>query len=69
MNQDTIRGNWRQFRGKLKAQWGRLTDDDLDIIDGRRDQLVGVLQKREGIERKDAENLVSDWETDNRYVW
>jgi uncharacterized protein YjbJ (UPF0337 family) len=69
MNQDTIRGNWMQFRGKLKAQWGRLTDDDLDIIDGRRDQLVGVLQKREGIERKDAENLVSDWETDNRYVW
>lgn len=69
MNNDTIKGNWTQFKGKVKEQWGKLTDDDLDVINGQREQLVGRLQEREGIERDIAEKQVKDWETDNKYTW
>ena len=69
MNTDTIKGNWTQFKGKVKEQWGKLTDDDLDVINGQREQLVGRLQEREGIERDIAEKQVKDWETDNKYTW
>lgn len=69
MNSDTIKGNWNQFKGKVKEQWGKLTDDDLDVIDGQRDQLVGRIQEREGLERDVAERQVSDWETRNKYIW
>ena len=44
MNEDTIAGNWKQFKGKVKEQWGKLTDDDLDVIAGKRDQMVGKMQ-------------------------
>ncbi|QXL84039.1 CsbD family protein [Comamonas sp. NLF-1-9] len=69
MNEDTIKGNWKQFKGKVKEQWGKLTDDDLDVIAGRRDQLLGKLQERHGMARDAAEQQVSDWETRNHYVW
>ncbi|MFD1708984.1 CsbD family protein [Ottowia sp. GY511] len=69
MNGDTIKGNWTQFKGKVKEQWGKLTDDDLDVINGQREQLVGRLQEREGIERDIAEQQVKDWETANKYTW
>lgn len=49
MNQDRIRGRWKQLKGKLKEQWGRLTDDDLDVIAGRREQLLGRIQQRHGL--------------------
>lgn len=55
MNQDVWTGHWRQVRGKLREQWGRLTDHDLDVIEGRRDQLVGRLQERYGYSRGEAE--------------
>lgn len=55
MNQDRIEGNWTQFKGKVKEQWGKLTDDDLDIIAGKRDQLLGRIQERHGIARDEAE--------------
>ena len=55
MNEDTLRGNWIQFKGKVKERWGKLTDDDLDIIDGRMQQLIGKLQERYGIAREEAE--------------
>jgi len=45
MNWDRIQGNWKEFKGKAKAQWGQLTDDDLSVIDGSREQLEGRLQK------------------------
>ena len=45
MNWDQIEGNWKQVKGKAKEQWGKLTDDDLDVISGKRDQLVGKLQE------------------------
>ena len=55
MNEDRIRGNWKQFKGKVKERWGKLTDDDLDVIDGRMQQLIGKLQERYGIAREEAE--------------
>ena len=62
MNEDTIKGNWKQFKGNLKEQWGKLTDDDFDVIDGRREQLLGKLQERQGLPREAAEKQISDWQ-------
>ncbi len=55
MNWDEITGNWTQFKGKIKERWGKLTDDDLTTIAGKRDQLVGLLQQRYGYEKEQAE--------------
>ena len=49
MNWDRVEGNWKQFAGKVKEKWGKLTDDDLQVIDGQQDQLVGRIQERYGI--------------------
>ena len=62
MNEDTIKGNWKQFKGNLKERWGKLTDDDFDVIDGRREQLLGKLQERQGLAREAAEKQISDWQ-------
>jgi len=55
MNWDTMKGQWKQFQGKVKQQWGKLTDDDLSVIAGKRDQLVGKLQERYGYAKEQAE--------------
>ncbi|WP_341906659.1 CsbD family protein [Polaromonas sp. YR568] len=65
MNQDRIEGNWLQFKGKVKEQWGKLTDDDLDVIAGKRDQLLGRLQERFGITHEEADKQVSEWKDRN----
>ncbi len=67
MNNDVIAGNWKQMRGKAKVTWGKLTDDDLDVIDGKKDQLVGKVQEHYGHSREEAERVVDDFwtETDN----
>ncbi|MDF2467276.1 MAG: ral stress protein CsbD [Ramlibacter sp.] len=65
MNDDRIEGNWKQFKGKVKEQWGKLTDDDLDVISGRRDQLAGKIQERHGVARDEAERQIKDFETRN----
>ena len=62
MNWDTVAGNWKQVKGKVKEQWGKLTDDDLLEIEGRRDQLVGKIQSRYGITKEEAEAQVGTWE-------
>lgn len=62
MNWDTIEGNWKQFRGKVEQKWGELTDDDLDVIDGKRTELIGRIQERYGKTREDAEREVREWE-------
>ena len=62
MNNDRIQGRWKQFKGKVKEQWGKLTDDDLLEIEGRRDQLVGKIQTRYGITKEEAEAQVGTWE-------
>jgi uncharacterized protein YjbJ (UPF0337 family) len=61
MNWDRIEGNWKQLKGKIKEQWGDLTDDDLDRIAGRRDQLAGKLQETYGIGKDEAERQIDDW--------
>lgn len=61
MNWDQIRGNWKMFRGAAKVRWGELTDDDMTVIEGRRDQLVGKLQERYGFAKDAAEGEVDDW--------
>lgn len=58
MNEDTMGGSWKQLRGKVKEQWGKLTDDDLDVIDGKRDQLVGKIQERYGRQRDEVQKEV-----------
>jgi uncharacterized protein YjbJ (UPF0337 family) len=55
MNWDVLKGNWKQFTGKVKQKWGKLTDDDLTAIAGKRDELVGRLQQRYGYEKDQAE--------------
>jgi uncharacterized protein YjbJ (UPF0337 family) len=62
MNWDRVEGNWKQMTGKVKVQWGRLTDDALAEIGGRRDQLVGKIQETYGISRDEADRQVKDWE-------
>lgn len=61
MNWQEIAGSWTQIRGKVREQWGKLTDDDLDVIAGRHDQLVGTIQQRYGMLREDAEHAVVQW--------
>ena len=63
MNWDVVEGNWNQVKGKVKQQWGRLTNDQLDMVSGRRDQLIGKIQECYGIARDEAERQVTDWET------
>lgn len=55
MNADILAGEWKQLRGKVKEHWGKLTDDELDQIQGRRDQMVGLLQKKYGYSREKAQ--------------
>lgn len=55
MNWDRVEGNWKQVKGKVKAQWDRLTDDELDVIAGRRDELAGKIQERYGIGKDEVE--------------
>ncbi len=62
MNWDTIKGDWKQMTGTVKEQWGKLTDDDMTIIEGKREQLVGRIQVRYGIAREEAEAQVKRWE-------
>src|ERR1700739_161531 len=67
MNWEQVKGNWKEFQGKLRAKWGKLTDNDLEVIAGKKDQLVGKLQKAYGYEKdkaeKEVDDLLSTWET------
>ena len=56
-----IKGQWNELKGRVKERWGELTNDDLDRMEGRRDQLVGKIQERYGIAREAAEKQVNDW--------
>jgi uncharacterized protein YjbJ (UPF0337 family) len=58
MNWDSVEGNWKQFKGKVREQWGKLTDDELDVVAGKRDQLLGLIQKRYGVAKEEAERQV-----------
>jgi uncharacterized protein YjbJ (UPF0337 family) len=69
MNWDQIQGNWKQVTGKAKEQWGKLTDDDLDIVAGRRDQLAGKIQERYGLAKDEAEKQLAEWERKASDAW
>jgi uncharacterized protein YjbJ (UPF0337 family) len=64
MTWDEIKGNWREYKGRLREKWGELTDDDLERIGGKKDQLLGVLQNRYGRSREAAEKELRDFEND-----
>jgi len=61
MNWDQITGKWKQMKGLVKTRWGKLTDDDLDVIAGQKDQLVGRIQERYGVAKEEAQRQVDDW--------
>jgi uncharacterized protein YjbJ (UPF0337 family) len=61
MNWDRIEGNWKQFKGTVKQQWGRLTDDQLDVIGGKRDQLAGKIQETYGISKDETDKQLAEW--------
>jgi uncharacterized protein YjbJ (UPF0337 family) len=61
MNTDQMSGKWKQMKGAAKQQWGKLTDDDLEVIAGKRDSLVGKLQERYGMAKEDAQKKADDW--------
>jgi len=61
MNWDQMEGKWKQAKGAVKQKWGKLTDDDLDVIAGNRDKLVGRIQERYGLAKDAAENEVDSW--------
>jgi uncharacterized protein YjbJ (UPF0337 family) len=61
MNWDIVEGNWRQLKGTVREQWGKLTDSDLEQIGGRKDQLVGRIQERYGITREAAQQQADQW--------
>ncbi|MEO8357412.1 MAG: CsbD family protein [Chloroflexota bacterium] len=56
MNKDVLEGKWMQLKGKVKQQWGKLTDDELDKMSGRYDELAGIIQERYGYSREEAAN-------------
>lgn len=62
MNKDTIEGNWKELKGRVKEQWGKLTDDRLDEIAGKREQLAGEIQQAYGISRDEAEKQLKEFE-------
>ena len=62
MNLDTVEGQWTRLRGRILEQWGRLTADEVSIVSGRRDQLIGMLQRRYGLARAELERQVEDFE-------
>lgn len=61
MNWDQIAGEWKNMKGKIREQWGELTDDDMDRIGGRKDQLVGTIQSRYGLAKEEAERQVHEF--------
>ena len=63
INWDQLKGNWTQFKGHVRQQWGKLTDDEIDQIEGQREVLIGKLQERYGIAREEAEKQVKSFES------
>jgi len=61
MNEQIMKGNWMTLKGKVKEKWGKLTDDELDVIHGRTDQLAGALMKRYGYAKEEAERQIEEF--------
>ena len=63
MNWDTVKGDWKRFKGKMREKWGELTDDDLEKVQGHRDQLEGLLQKKLGLAKDEVKRQVDAFES------
>ena len=63
MNWDQIEGKWKEIKGQARQKWGKLTNDDLDVINGKREELVGRVQNRYGMAKEEAEKQVKEFET------
>ena len=61
MTWDRIEGNWKEFKGRVKEHWGDLSDDDLAVVEGRREELAGRIERRYGIAREEADRQIEDW--------
>ncbi len=61
MNRNRMEGSWEQVKGQVQKMWGKLTNDDLDVIEGNRKLLAGKIQERYGIAEDDAEDQVRKW--------
>jgi uncharacterized protein YjbJ (UPF0337 family) len=61
MNWDQVEGNWKKFQGQAQQKWGKLTDDDLDVVDGKRQELAGRIQERYGVEKDEAERQIDEF--------
>ena len=68
MNWESIEGNWKDFKGQAKQQWSKLSDEQLDKIAGKRDQLSGKIQEAHGISKDQTEKQVSDWQAVQKEV-
>ncbi len=69
MHWDRIQGQWKQLTGRAKAQWGELTDDDLTVVAGRRDQLAGKIQERYGVALHEAQAQIAAWQRQASDAW
>ncbi len=61
MNWDQLEGKWMQVKGSIRERWGKLTDDDIQRVAGKKDQFIGLIQQRYGIKREEAERQVDEW--------
>ncbi|MAZ02027.1 MAG: hypothetical protein CMN56_02705 [Sneathiella sp.] len=64
LNEDILKGKWKQIKGEAQKTWGKLTDDDLDQIDGDREVFLGRLQEKYGVAREEAEDMLNKFERD-----
>lgn len=69
MNWDRIEGNWKQLSGRAMEQWGKLSNDDFDVVAGRRDILAGKIQERYGVAKDEAEKQIGAWERSATDEW
>lgn len=67
MNKDQVEGNWNQFKGKVKETWGKLTDDDIALFNGKKDQFFGKIQEKYGVAKEEAEKTTQEWEKTYNY--
>lgn len=68
MNWDRVEGKWKQMKGSVQQKWGKLTDDDLNVIAGKQEQLVGKIQERYGISKDEAAKEINDWLSTSRFA-
>ena len=60
VNKDIFQGKWRQLKGQIKAKWGKLTNDDLSVVEGNHEQLFAIMQQRYGLQREEVERQLKD---------